>query len=134
VRRQVHEVWSSCDGSLAVTRGSQTRPDGSQGYFTTVWERQASGDYRWVMDQGDTASQPLPTREMIEAKVADCAAAPGPNPPDIITTGQVFGGRSRDGTLSWDVLAQADGTRVVNARYWNDMQWVYAVRERIAAH
>ena len=31
VRWQPHEVFSSCDGSLAVTRGSWQRPDGTFG-------------------------------------------------------------------------------------------------------
>src|SRR5690606_29429218 len=39
VRWQPHQVWSSCDGTLAVTRGAWQRADGSTGYFTTVWQR-----------------------------------------------------------------------------------------------
>ena len=42
VRWQPHQVWSSCDGSLAVTKGAWQRPDGSVGYFTTVWQRQGN--------------------------------------------------------------------------------------------
>ncbi|HBM04334.1 MAG TPA: hypothetical protein DD369_01900, partial [Erythrobacter sp.] len=32
---QPHHIWSSCDGSLAVTRGAWQHPDGAQGEFTT---------------------------------------------------------------------------------------------------
>src|SRR5690606_6301016 len=39
VRWQPHQVWSSCDGTLAVTKGAWQRPDASVGYFTTVWQR-----------------------------------------------------------------------------------------------
>ena len=133
VRWQPQQVWSSCDGTLAVTKGPWQRPDGSVGYFTTVWQRQRDREYKWVMDQGDGLAQPLPPREMIEAKVADCQTPPGAAPADMVPTGQTFGGSSRDGTLAWDVLAQADGSRVVNARYWDGSAWLYAVRERIAA-
>ena len=34
VKWQPHQVWSSCDGTLAVTRGGWQRADGSTGYFT----------------------------------------------------------------------------------------------------
>src|SRR5690606_35236327 len=37
VRWQPHQVWSSCDGTLAVTKGAWQRPDRSVGYFTTGW-------------------------------------------------------------------------------------------------
>ena len=77
VRWQPHQVWSSCDGSLAVTKGAWQRPDGSVGYFTTVWVRQGKSKdrYRWVLDQGDVLFEPLAAPEMIEGKVADCPPA-----------------------------------------------------------
>jgi hypothetical protein len=61
-------------GSLAVTRGAWQRPDGSVGYFTTVWARQEKkkDGYRWLLDQGDALAEPLAAPEMIEGKVADC--------------------------------------------------------------
>src|SRR6478752_2391887 len=59
VRWQPHEVWMSCDGSLAVTRGAWQRPDGSVGYFTTVWTlADGQGEYRWILDQGDALTAP----------------------------------------------------------------------------
>jgi hypothetical protein len=77
VRWQPHQVWSSCDGSLAVTKGAWQRPDGSVGYFTTVWQRQdkKKDRYRWVMDQGDALAEPLQAAEMIEGNVAECGQA-----------------------------------------------------------
>lgn len=69
---QPHQVWSSCDGTLAVTKGAWQRPDGSVGYFTTVWERQRDGEYKWVMDQGDVLAEPLEAPEMVGATAADC--------------------------------------------------------------
>jgi hypothetical protein len=78
VRWQPHQVWSSCDGSLAVTKGAWQRPDGSAGYFTTVWQRQGKRgktEYRWVMDQGDALAEPLPAPEMIAAQTAECGRA-----------------------------------------------------------
>lgn len=74
VQWQPHEVWSSCDGSLAVTKGAWQRPDGTVGYFTTVWERQKDGEYEWVLDQGDVLPQPLKQPEFIKTEIAECKA------------------------------------------------------------
>jgi len=71
VKWQPYQVWVSCDGSLAVTKGAWQRPEGT-GFFTTVWQRQKDGRYKWVMDQGDKLAQPLPAPEMIDGKVAEC--------------------------------------------------------------
>lgn len=104
---QPHQVWMSCDGSLAVTKGAWQRPDGSNGYFTTVWQRQKDRTYRWVMDQGDVLAQPLVEPEFIGTEVADCRAGRE----IVIATGldlEIPGrgaGRSMDGSLAyeWDV-------------------------------
>lgn len=113
---QPHQVWSSCDGSYAITRGAWQRGD-SAGYFTTVWQRQKKGDYKWIMDQGDVLPFPLDAPEMIVAKVADCPpgyrgkpvkqdkAPPAPLDPAHRA------GKSDDGTLIWDVAVASDGAR-----------------------
>ena len=74
VRWQPHHVWSSCDGSLAVTRGAWQRADGATGYFTTVWRRQRNGEYRWTLDQGDAVDTPLQEPEFVRTDVAECPA------------------------------------------------------------
>ena len=118
VRWQPHQVWSSCDGSLAVTRGAWQRADGSVGYFTTVWQRQAKekDGYRWVLDQGDALAEPLAAPEMIGAKVAEC---PRPmqhdavilEPPQCTAQGCSGGGRSGDDTLEFRYQTRPDGAR-----------------------
>lgn len=128
VRWQPHQVWSSCDGTLAVTKGAWQRPDGSVGYFTTVWERQKNRDYKWVMDQGDVLQQPLEAPELIGATVADCtraepvAASPG--------EGTRREGRSTDRTLDWSVDVDAAGARKVSVRLWQngEMKEVFAAQ------
>jgi hypothetical protein len=120
VKWQPHQVWSSCDGTLAVTRGAWQRPNGTTGYFTTVWQRQKKGDYKWVLDQGDELPLPLDEPEMIVSKVADCPAGYRPEhaqkPRDF--KGKLpaldpahLAGRSLDGTLGWDVTVTPDGAR-----------------------
>jgi hypothetical protein len=88
VKWQPYQVWMSCDGSLAVTKGGWQRPNGV-GYFTTVWQRQRNGAYKWVMDQGDDLAQPLAEPEMIGGKVAECQIRP-----------RAFGRRGREPTAA----------------------------------
>jgi hypothetical protein len=118
VKWQPHQVWSSCDGSIAVTRGAW-QSDKATGWFTTIWQRQKKGDYKWLMDQGDETPMPLDAPDMIVAKVAEC-------PPNYrggkskrkevkgkIALGDPAyrGGKSDDGTLAWEVRVAPDGAR-----------------------
>ena len=133
VRWQPHQVWSSCDGTLAVTKGAWQRPNGTVGYFTTVWRRDRDGTYEWIMDQGDGLAQPLAAPEMIGSKVADCYSAIDPLPADTPSRPGAPAGQSRDGTLAWTVLVETDGARAVDVRYWDGKAWQTAISERVAA-
>lgn len=84
VQWQPHTVWSSCDGSYAVTRGAWQLQK-LNGYFTTVWRRDKKGRLNWVLDQGDALAQPLPEVDFVEGKVADCRGGGrgGPPPGDV---------------------------------------------------
>ena len=113
VEWQPHEVWSSCDGSLAVTRGAWQRADGTFGYFTTIWERQPDGSYRWVLDQGDVLSEPLEEPEFVQTTVADCqrqSGFMGQGPADPLTTG---GGASADLSLAYLYRVEQDLSRTL---------------------
>jgi hypothetical protein len=126
VRWQPHQVWMSCDGSLAVTKGAWQRPDGSFGYFTTVWERQQDGEYKWVLDQGDVLAEPLAAPDIIESKVADCLT--GGERADIVADiatamiddsmpagGEYFNQTSRDESLFLNFVVNG------SARQWRLM-------------
>lgn len=138
VRWQPHQVWSSCDGSLAVTKGAWQRPDGSVGYFTTVWRRQDKDDYRWVLDQGDVLAEPLTAPEMIEAKVADC-----PRPvrrdaavlrlPECDAEGCAGGGRSDDGTLEFSYATLPGGARTLRVLLLQGGQMQEVLLSEVAA-
>ena len=113
-------VWSSCDGSAAITRGAWQRADGTSGYFTTVWQRQKDGKYKWVLDQNEALPFPMDPPEMIAAKVADCPAGYRPEraakPKDFKGPLPALDparrtGRSLDGTLGWDVTVSPTGAR-----------------------
>ncbi|MFC0206082.1 hypothetical protein [Novosphingobium soli] len=136
VQWQPHQVWMSCDGSLGITKGAWQRPDGSVGYFTTIWKRRKKGDYRWVLDQGDTLAQPLEAPEMLSATVADCPQRrPGP-PPGVVQesagdvpVGPRGSGLSDDGTLAWSYAVAPDKGRtlVVSLRKGGTMREVLSL-------
>jgi hypothetical protein len=124
LRWKTHAVWMSCDGSYAVTYGGWQAGAGvgAQGWFSTVWARQKGGDYKWVLDQGDTTAQPIPEPEWIEAKVAECPVRPkrplgtpplptGAAPPAITAPIDHLSGEAIDHTLAWSTRIAADGTR-----------------------
>jgi len=128
IRWQPAEVWSSCDGSLAVSHGAWQGAKGS-GYFTTIWQRQSGGRYKWVLDSGDTLKEPLAVPEMISAHVADCPAAKGPlmrreakRPKTAATAFDPASrsGRSDDGTIAWTVTVAADGARNLSIEWKKD--------------
>ena len=61
VRWQPHDVYISCDATLAVTTGAWQRANGTFGYFTTVWRKQGDGTWKWVLDHGDELAMPRAT-------------------------------------------------------------------------
>ena len=116
VKWQPHSVWSSCDGSIAVTRGAWQRPPAT-GYFITVWQRQKDGGYKWVLDQGDDLALPLAEPDAIDGVVADCPA-PGQHPdakarppigPQPLTDS--LSAKANDDTLAWATTVDAGGGR-----------------------
>jgi hypothetical protein len=130
---QPHQVWSSCDGSLAVTKGAWQRADGSTGYFTTVWQRQDNERYKWTMDQRDTLPQPLPAPEMIGAVVADCAGQADPVAMPLAQGYTRREGRAEDGSLYWSVVVGQDGGREVLVKLWQDGEMKDVIQETVAA-
>ncbi len=102
-----HRVWSSCDGSLAVTQGGFVDPDGAVGTFNTVWQRQRDGEYRWVFDFGYPQDEAPAKPEMIASAVADCEARLAP---PAAGAGAKLS-TSRDGTLAWSFQFTGEGER-----------------------
>jgi len=113
---QTQQVWISCDGSLAATRGAWQNPDGRQGYFTTVWQRQDKGEYKWVMHQSDALPRPLAPTEMISASVASCKAVPPSAVHVTPVPGMLRGGSSGDGSFYWSVRVDPQCGRIVVVR------------------
>lgn len=120
---QPFHIWSSCDGSLAAAQGAWQRPDGSTGYFTTVWKRQDKGGYRWVATQDEPLPTPLVAPEFIGTTVAVCKGAPAAVAPAPTPGAIAVDGKSRDGTLEWSVTTGADNHRRIQLSYWDGTAW-----------
>lgn len=146
VQWQPGAVWISCDGSAGVTFGAFG--GNGEGWFSTVWERQKNGAYKWVLDQGGTLGTPLPDSDFITGKVADCPPRPhreaaaddappppkprrdapppqrplaGPIPPQTTVAGaDSKDGRSSDGSLAWRSTVLPGGTRLWTVWMWQD--------------
>lgn len=102
-----HRVWSSCDGSIAVTQGAFRDPDGKVGTFNTVWQRQRDGEYLYVFDFGipqDTAPQ---APDMIGSEVAACRRPVDVGEPDSAIPLRA----SRDSSLAWGFHTGVAGER-----------------------
>ncbi len=108
-------VYVSCDGRLAASTGNWKRPDGSVGYFTTLWRRDKKGRWQWILDHGDTLASPRPAPEFLSGKVATCkrdARPGGPPRPDQAE------GPPRDESLIWSAQVAPDKSRRVTVRMW----------------
>jgi ketosteroid isomerase-like protein len=145
VRWQTHEVWSSCDGSLAVTRGAWQQADGSVGYFTTVWHQQGNGEYRWALDQSDTLQEPLARPDKITTVVATCPWAvrtSGLNEADLANldaealrggASNAGSGWSADGTLAYRYSVEPSGAREFVVFLLTDRGMQEVVHSEVAA-
>jgi hypothetical protein len=121
---QAHKAVMSCDGKTGVTTGAWERPDGTFGYFTTVWqfvEKNARGDgtWRWVLHHHDTLTAPRASKEMIETKVASCkgqATTTLATPSDGAIEKSGFAG---DQSLRYSYIVRSNGARTVEIKLWN---------------
>ena len=142
VQWEAYEVWMSCDGTLGVTRGAWRAPKGITGYFTTIWERQKDGAYRWILDQGVPLAEPLEKPLALMASVAECLRRDRDSHDehgrrdedrdgrkDVKMAGMDGGGVSDDGTLAWSYHVGADYGRslTVSLRRSGEMKQVLAL-------
>jgi hypothetical protein len=144
---QPHKSFMSCDGKTGATTGAWQRPDGTTGYYTTVWfwvekgkpdPRQPAnvmgeGEWKWVLDHGDSLPAPLLVPEMIETKVASCkgrANAPINAPDEGVQMKTMF---SRDQSFNWEWQLRPDKSRTLVVRLWNGSDFDDVIVDRVAA-
>ena len=131
-------VWMSCDGATAATYGAWDAGE-THGWYSTLWQRQKNGSYRFILDTAEATAQPLTAPEFAEAKVADCpvrrrgeqpaplkSEAPKPSPDHL-------SGEATDHTLSWATTPRADGGHDYVLRVKLDGQVREVLRKVVAA-
>jgi len=117
--RQAIDWWPtasyvSCDGMTAVNTGGWKRPDGSVGYFTTVWQKQADGSWKWLVDGGDALKMARPAVKKPVVRRAACHRTAFVPPVGVAPSLGVVAdperwGLSRDGSLLWHWRTNPDG-------------------------
>lgn len=156
VEWQTQKIWVSCDGSTAASTGNWQRPDGSQGYFTTIWKLNDKAQWRWVLDHGDAVRQTPKAKAQtgdsgdddrgVEGKVAVCKHSPaaraetGASVPDGRRSLRARAQASdrhvvppADESLLWDYDVKPDNSREVRVRMWNGSGYDLVIDDKVAA-
>jgi hypothetical protein len=127
------ESYVACDGSAAVNTGPWKLPQ-SQGFFTTIWVRQADGRHKWVYDGGDALATPRVLPAEPKVRVATCADTAISRAQDPVDSSVVSdGGESSDGTLAWTWQVAADGSRSLDVYLWNGQVFEPVIQDRVGA-
>lgn len=127
------DSFVSCDGNTAVNTGPWVRPRGV-GYFTTVWERQPDGRFKWVVDGGDALEKPLPLPVEPRVRKASCKGTPFGQSRLITFPGDKEGrGASDDETLRWGWTVDQHGARVFTVELWMGTRYREVLRQEVAA-
>ena len=122
----------SCDGNLAASTGNWQRPDGSVGYFTTIWRRDKHGAWKWVLDHGDTLASPRDASEFLVGRVATCKRRER-GPDNRPAPGAKPVAPPADDSLIWNADVAADGSRHVTVRAWNGSAYDIVIDDKVAA-
>ena len=130
---QPYQVWASCDGSAGVTHGAWQAGSKLNGYFTTVWLRQADGSFKWILDHGVPTEKPSAVPESIIAKTAQCKGTPSVPIAAPPVGADMKLGVSRDQTLQWISTVNADRSRTIMIRSWDGTAFVDVLADIVAA-
>ncbi len=117
VRWQPHGVFVSCDGLTATTYGQALWPDGSFGRFRTIWQRQADGAWKWVLDAGWPVAEARPAPSEPDILIANCTRTPPALSPLAGSRWRV--GSSADTSLRWYDDVDENGRGDLSIQGWN---------------
>lgn len=127
------QAFVSCDGKTAVTTGPWTRNGGKlKGYFTTVWQRQADGRWKWLLDHGDALTSPRSASDAPEVRQATCARTLHSPWHLIRPPGELGHGASADQSLRWEWHMLPTGERRVTVRIKNGLAYETVVSDIVA--
>lgn len=126
-------IHVSCDGNLAASTGNWKRPDGSVGYFTTIWRRDKNGAWKWILDHGDTLASAREAPDFLTGKVATCKRRDKGDGPRSPAPGKKGEPLPADESLVWSADVATDGSRRVTIRTWNGTAYDMVIDDRVAA-
>lgn len=131
-------VYVACDGNLAASTGNWTRPDGSVGYFTTIWRRDKKGRWKWILDHGDTLSTPRAAPDFMTGKVATCKRGHRTEAPSPVSSSGKRGKGDQhapppDESLLWNAGVAPDGGRTVTVSIWNGTGYDRVIEDKVKA-
>lgn len=126
-------VYVACDGNVAASTGNWTRPDGSVGYFTTIWRRDKKGAWKWVLDHGDRLTAPRPAPEFLTGKVATCKRGQRPEGPPPMPAKGERPAPPPDESLLWTADVAPDNSRRVTVKMWTGEAYDMVIDDRVAA-
>ncbi len=109
---QPQAVFVSCDGQMAATTGAAQWPGGGHGMFTTIWQKQLDGNWKWIADHGAPVTVPRTARPAIVETRARCARPRTIATPAALVRGpsdSVGGGTSPDRSLHWSYVVRPNG-------------------------
>ncbi|RJY09345.1 hypothetical protein [Aurantiacibacter aquimixticola] len=138
-------VWSSCDGTLAISFGRFEDTEGLVGSYVSAWALQRDGSYKYTYDLG-APDNPQPVRDpegeapddaivveglrSVQGRIADCPRRGEiiPLPPLRIVDGaRQETAMSDDKTLAWTWYHTDQGVRSVNVQWYRGGEWQDAV-------
>ena len=123
--------YLSCDGTIAVNSGPWLRNGGAlSGYFTTLWQRQPDGGWKWLLDHGDGVAKPRRAGDAVRSRRASCQGRPPSMPAPASPDSGL--GSSADNSLIWRWEVAADGGRTIRVLLWNGTRHETAVEDNVA--
>ncbi|GAA3997143.1 hypothetical protein [Sphingomonas humi] len=134
----------SCDGRTAVNTGPwRIEAAKADGYFTTLWMKQPSGEWRWTVDGGDSVATPLakPAKPVVRAAACGNRALRARQIARIYANpinrtappGDSGYQRSADGTLLYNWTVASDGMRRTRVQLWTGRGFATVLDQKVAA-
>lgn len=127
----VSESYISCDGRTAVNTGPWER-DGTHGWFTTVWQRQDDGSWKWILDSGDRLAKPRPRPADARVRQAKCE---GKDKPFLSLTMSrtaldYANAEAKDHSLAWAWIVENDRSSSLSVSFWNGTKYEDVIDDR----
>lgn len=124
--------WQSCDGTLGVTTGGAVWPDGHFSRYTTIWQREPGGSWKWVYDNGENVAD-APARTTPALTKASCKGRPEPKIFTRMADHKQDLGRAADGSLVYWWTTGPAGDHRLAVFSWDGAQHAMVHDRAIAA-